>query len=113
MVTLRNPAPVVALMAHLQLRRAKSNQRVLPVYYSDNYISLLPGQTRTVTIQASEKDLNGEAPLLMLDGWNINVKPVAGKNETVAVAPNLAALTIGTNAPQLNLNFHTALNTNP
>jgi hypothetical protein len=112
-VTLRNPAPVVALMAHLQLRRAKSNQRVLPVFYSDNYISLLPGQTRTVTIRASETDLNGEAPLVMLDGWNINVKPVYGKNETVAVAPNLAALTIGTNAPQLNLTFHAAIKTNP
>jgi hypothetical protein len=105
MVTLRNPAPVVALMAHLQLRRAKSDQRVLPVFYSDNYISLLPGQTRTVTIEASAEDLNGEAPLLMLDGWNVNVKPVAGKNETVAVAPNLAALTLGKNAPQLNLDF--------
>jgi beta-mannosidase len=100
-------------MAHLQLRRAKSNQRVLPVFYSDNYISLLPGQTRIVTIKASETDLNGEAPLVMLDGWNINVKPVSGKNETVAVAPNLAALTIGTNAPQLNLTFHAAIKTNP
>ena len=27
-------------MAHLQLRRQKSGERVLPVYYSDNYVSL-------------------------------------------------------------------------
>jgi hypothetical protein len=29
-------------MAHVQLRR-KSGERVLPVFYSDNYVSLVPG----------------------------------------------------------------------
>ena len=32
-VTLRNPSKNVALMAHLQLRRAKSGERVLPAFY--------------------------------------------------------------------------------
>lgn len=76
-VTLRNPAKSVALMAHLQLRRAKSGLRVLPVYYSDNYISLLPGESKTVTVEAAASDLGGEAPLLAVDGWNVTVKPVA------------------------------------
>jgi len=38
----------VAVMAHLQLRSQRTNQRVLPVYYSENYVSLLPGESRTI-----------------------------------------------------------------
>src|SRR5205823_5011488 len=35
-VTLHNPGAQVALMAHVQLRRKRSGERVLPAYYSDN-----------------------------------------------------------------------------
>ena len=43
-VTLKNPGTVPAVAAHLQLHRAASGERVLPVYYTDNYVSLLPGR---------------------------------------------------------------------
>jgi len=89
--TVSNPAQVVALMTHVQLRRANSSQRVLPVFYSDNYLSLLPGETRTVTIEAAMADLQGEAPLLMVDGWNVAVQSSAGGGNQVAIAPNVAA----------------------
>jgi hypothetical protein len=69
-VTLTNPAKTVALMAHLQLRKASDHTRVLPVDYSDNYISLLPGETRTISISADSKDLGDDQPLVTLDGWN-------------------------------------------
>jgi len=97
-VALRNPSKSVALMAHLQLRRARSGARVLPVFYSDNYVSLLPGEARTVTVEASASDLGGEAPLLALDGWNVTVKPMAvASASAVRVVPNTAAL--APNAP--------------
>jgi hypothetical protein len=91
-VTLRNPTSSVALLAHLQLRRAGSGQRVLPVYYSDNYVSLLPGESRTMTVEAALSDLNQEAPLLVVDGWNVTVKPVAAAGNEIAVEPNSDAL---------------------
>ena len=73
--TVRNPTRSVALMAHLQLRKAHSGQRVLPVFYSDNYLSLLPGETKTLTIEAASADLEGDAPVLAVDGWNVTVNP--------------------------------------
>ncbi|MBS1875667.1 MAG: glycoside hydrolase family 2 [Acidobacteria bacterium] len=73
-VTLRNPGRVAAVMAHLQLRNAKTNQRVLPVYYSDNYVSLLAGEKRTITVEASADALAGGRPLVVVDGWNVTVK---------------------------------------
>jgi hypothetical protein len=74
-LTIHNPGKQVALMAHLQLRRQRSNERVLPVYYTDNYISLVPGETKTITIEAALSDLKDELPLVVADGWNIDVKP--------------------------------------
>ena len=88
-VTLTNPSKAVALMAHLQLRR-KSGDRVLPVYYSDNYVSLAPGDTKTITIQADTSQFNGEDALVVVDGWNVSVAPANFKG--VSVAPNLEAM---------------------
>jgi mannosylglycoprotein endo-beta-mannosidase len=87
-VSLHNPTETISLMAHLQLHRKTSGERVLPVFYSDNYISLAPGETRTVSIQAGTADLKGEAPLVTLDGFNIDVTPAEAP---VAVGLNLNA----------------------
>jgi hypothetical protein len=77
-VTLKNPGKTIALMAHLQLHRKKSNERVLPVFYSDNYISLVPGEARIITVEADLADLKGEQPILLMDGWNVDVNSSNG-----------------------------------
>jgi Exo-beta-D-glucosaminidase Ig-fold domain/Glycosyl hydrolases family 2/Glycosyl hydrolases family 2, sugar binding domain/Glycosyl hydrolases family 2, TIM barrel domain len=75
-VTLTNPGRNMSLLTHLQLRRKSTGDRVLPVFYSDNYISLAPGETRTVHIDADLADLKGDVPLVVLDGWNVDVDKV-------------------------------------
>jgi beta-mannosidase len=92
-VTLSNPSKVVALMAHLQLRRQHSNKRVLPVFYSDNYVSLLPGESRTITVEAAARDLGNDQPLVVLDGWNVTTKSRSfpGRNGGVNIAMNPGA----------------------
>jgi len=92
-VRLHNPAKSVALMTHLQLRRRHSGARVLPVFYSDNYVSLLPGESRKLTIESSVGDLGGEQPLVLVDGWNVSVAPAPG------IGPNRGALAIGPPVP--------------
>jgi hypothetical protein len=84
-VTLDNPGSQVALMTHLQLRRKNSGERVLPVYYTDNYISLAPGETKTISIEAAASDLKGETPLVVIDGWNIAVEPLTSSAAALAV----------------------------
>ena len=68
-VTLHNPTQHIALMAHVQLRRA-SGERVLPVYYSDNYVSLAPDEARTIEIHAAASDFDGQKATIAVDGWN-------------------------------------------
>ena len=89
-VTIQNPSGSIALMTHLQLRRQSTGQRVLPVFYSDNYFSLLPHESKTITIEASNADLQGDKPLVVVDGWNVAVAPVATGD--CALAQNSNAL---------------------
>ena len=102
-VTLHNPSKDIALMAHMQLRRQKSGERVLPVFYSDNYVSLVPNETRTITIEADVNGFNGENALVVFDGWNVTVAPASSKG--AAVAPNLDA--DPAHSPETGLPFQT------
>lgn len=110
-VVARNPSKAIALMAHLQLRKARSGQRVLPVFYSNNYLSLLPGESKRLSIEAALADLGGEAPLVAVDGWNVTVNPVpAGGADGVQIAPNTEAQSVGAPASANNLAETVALN---
>jgi Exo-beta-D-glucosaminidase Ig-fold domain/Glycosyl hydrolases family 2/Glycosyl hydrolases family 2, sugar binding domain/Glycosyl hydrolases family 2, TIM barrel domain len=88
-VTLHNPGTQIALMTHVQLRRKGSGERVLPVYYSDNYVSLVPNETRTITIEAATADLKGKTALVLVDGWNVGV--AGSKGAGVDLALNVGA----------------------
>ncbi len=64
---LSNPGPTPALAVKLTLEDA-AGDRVLPAYYSDNYVSLLPGETRTLSIRYHTA--GATAAKVALRGWN-------------------------------------------
>ena len=66
---------------------------MLPVFYSDNYVSLLPGESKTITIEAPASALGADQPLVVVDGWNVTVKPATTPaNGGVAIGPNANAI---------------------
>jgi hypothetical protein len=67
-VTLSNRSMTPALEAKLTLFGANGRQ-ILPAYFSDNYVSLLPGETRTVTVRYPAT--GDAAARIDLRGWNI------------------------------------------
>jgi hypothetical protein len=79
--TLRNATASIAFMPRLCVVRAVSGERVLPTFYSDNYLSLLPGERCTITMRFKTSDLKGENPKLNLDGYNIIVKQIQLKKQ--------------------------------
>jgi hypothetical protein len=87
-VKLKNPSSTVVLASHLQLHRERSGTRVLPVYYTDNYLDLAPGEERTVAIECAASDLGGEQPLVLVDGWNASVRPFRDANAAVQTNQN-------------------------
>lgn len=68
-VKLTNNGMVVSLANKLTLVGAKNDRRILPAYYSDNYISLLPGESRSIEIEYPASAMNGSAEIVMR-GWN-------------------------------------------
>ena len=66
-----NPSSDVALMIRLKPVKDQSRERILPVFYSDNYFSLLPGESKVVTLEFDRKYLGGESPFVVMEGWNI------------------------------------------
>ncbi len=48
----------------------RDDKRILPAYYSDNYVSLLPGESRTVTVRYPASAATGEAAM-GLRGYNL------------------------------------------
>lgn len=74
-VSLANPGRQVVLGAKLTLVDAQG-KRILPAYYSDNYIDLVPGGTREIEISV---DAGGSlaGAQVQLRGWN--VVPATGR----------------------------------
>jgi Exo-beta-D-glucosaminidase Ig-fold domain/Concanavalin A-like lectin/glucanases superfamily/Glycosyl hydrolases family 2/Glycosyl hydrolases family 2, sugar binding domain/Glycosyl hydrolases family 2, TIM barrel domain len=68
-VTLKNNGTTAALQDKLTLVDATTGERILPAYYSDNYVSLLPGEAKDVTIEFPASA--GNNPAITLRGWNI------------------------------------------
>jgi Exo-beta-D-glucosaminidase Ig-fold domain/Glycosyl hydrolases family 2/Concanavalin A-like lectin/glucanases superfamily/Glycosyl hydrolases family 2, sugar binding domain/Glycosyl hydrolases family 2, TIM barrel domain len=68
-VQLTNPSTVASLANKLTLVNATNKTRILPAYYTDNYISLLPGETRTIEVEYPSAAAHGGAEI-NLRGWN-------------------------------------------
>jgi hypothetical protein len=74
-VQLRNTGNDAAIALKLTLLHADGS-RILPAYYSDNYVSLLPGEQRTVTIQAPLDAAGPGSARVSLRGWNCSEQNV-------------------------------------
>ena len=66
---LTNTGKTVAFFVRLQLVGA-DGEEALPVFWDDNYVSLLPGETRTLSATYRSADLHG-APRVVVSGWNV------------------------------------------
>ncbi len=70
-VTLQNPADTIAFFINLSVLGRQSGRAVLPIYWEDNCVSLLPGESKTISATFSPADLRGDEPVLRVDGWNV------------------------------------------
>jgi exo-1,4-beta-D-glucosaminidase len=76
-VTLTNSSSSVAFFVRLKLTSGKGGKAVLPVFWQDNYVSLMPNESRTITVTYTLSDLGGAAPAVEVSGWNV-IPQVAG-----------------------------------
>ena len=63
-------------MVHLRSTSGTDGRDLTPIFWSDNYFSLLPGEQREVTSSYEASDLNGGAVIVKVDGYNIAAQSV-------------------------------------
>ncbi len=78
-ITLRvkNPGESIAFFTFFDVVNPVTQEPVLPVFWSDNYITLLPGEARSYTASFLAAHSNHIKPLLKIKAWN--VEPVVLK----------------------------------
>jgi len=74
-VTLKNSGKSLVFMAALKLRGKDSNQEILPSIWSDNYLNLLPGESKTVHLNVNDNDLT-EPTVIEVKAYNMKVPVV-------------------------------------
>jgi len=73
-----NPGNETAFFIRLKVADEKSGELALPVFFSDNYFTLLPGESREINVDLTQlpeseklKSLN-----LEMEGWNIKISRI-------------------------------------
>lgn len=68
---LKNTSEHPLLMVRLKVIGEDEKERILPVFYSDNYISLMPGEEKIITMELENADTRGEKPIVEISGFNV------------------------------------------
>jgi len=66
---IQNNSSRIAFFTQRQLLDEKGKP-VRPSYYNDNFFSLLPGESRKITIETSKSDMPAN-PVFVVKGWNV------------------------------------------
>ena len=72
-ITVKNTGKAVAFFVHVRVLKEKNADDILPVIFSDNYISLAPGESRTIGCSYENKDAGNDTPFILTTAWNLNI----------------------------------------
>ncbi len=70
-VTVNNPSENLAFFIELNAVKKSDGSSILPVFWSDNYISLAPGESKTINLKFYQKDLGDSEPEIKIQGVNL------------------------------------------
>ncbi len=68
---IENPSPNLAFQVHLGIAPAGKDSEILPVLWQDNYIELMPGESREVSARFENPHALDGGAELRVAGWNI------------------------------------------
>ncbi|HUJ08463.1 MAG TPA: glycoside hydrolase [Verrucomicrobiae bacterium] len=71
-ITLANTSPTnIAFFVRAEVTCGENGSEVLPIRYTDNYVTLWPGETTTLTAQYESTDLGGQPAFVRIRGYNV------------------------------------------
>jgi len=69
-ITLSNTSSIPAVQTSIRAITSITDKDILPAFYSDNYFSLMPGESKTITVEFNPMHSDYGAPIFELSGWN-------------------------------------------
>jgi exo-1,4-beta-D-glucosaminidase len=106
-VTINNPKsnPAVAFFLRADIRRGTPNgteqagdNEILPVTYSDNDVTLWPGESQTIAATYSASALDGATAVVSVFGWNVGTAAGCGSSQSCSASPLVVAAPEGPGA---------------
>ncbi len=70
-IKVKNPSDAIAFFVFMDLCDPATGEPILPVFWDDNYITLLPGEERNYEAKFFLSDFKGEKPDIHVKGWNV------------------------------------------
>ena len=70
-LTVRNTSGIPAVNVWLEVLKGPQGGEVLPSFWNENALLLLPGEERQLTVRFRTRDLHDKPPHLMVEGWNV------------------------------------------
>ena len=70
-VTLENRGKGLAFLVRLRLVAGKQGREILPIFWDDNYLCLLPGEQRRIVVHMEKSRREESDPTLLIDGFNV------------------------------------------
>jgi exo-1,4-beta-D-glucosaminidase len=70
-VRVSNTGPALAFQVRLKLTDGVGGPEILPVFWDDNYLALMPGESREVRASYRLKDRKAGRAALEVEGWNV------------------------------------------
>lgn len=71
-LAVKNPSEAIAFFNFMDVIDPQTQLPILPIYWDDNYVTLLPGESRTYEAKFFLSDFKGEKPVLEIRGWNVD-----------------------------------------
>ena len=94
-VTVANQGQSIAFANRVQAIKGSSKERILPSIISDGYFTLLPGESKNLTIRFDSDLLEGESPDVKITPYNSSS---SGSDNLALYKPVVTSSTVGDNA---------------
>ncbi len=75
-VEVENPSFSLGYLVRLRLLRTPDGEEILPAFWEDNYLFLLPGEKRNLSVRLRKADAGNSHPVLAIDGFNVTGKTI-------------------------------------
>lgn len=69
----KNPSNTIAFFIFFDVLDPVTEKPILPIYWKDNYVTLLPGEERTYEAKYFLRNSNGSKPVIKVNAWNVGM----------------------------------------